>query len=613
VSVIPRRAVAAAAASAVALSLGLAATASSSAPDARSGSDGAKAYASLAKKKDYVKLDVLAINDFHGQLEVVPSTSSSGRINSTPAGGGAFLASLLNAERKKSRAAGASTITVAAGDLIGASPLLSAAFHDEPTIEAMNKMKLDVASVGNHEFDEGWRELKRMQNGGCLADGPDGANGQNSCPGTQQFAGADFKYLGANVKWKNPNRKRSVFPGTKIMKVQDQKVAFIGMTLEDTDTIVSQSGIAEIEFADEVETANALVPKLRKKGVKAIIVLLHEGVTPTDATAYNDCTVATGAALDIAKNLSPKIDAVISGHTHQPYNCVVKDPAGKPRLLTSASSLGRIVTKLHFLIDPKTRDIVRPAAFAENIIVGNSEGQGQSKKINSLISVYNALVKPIADAVVGHLTGSSILRAADANGGDSPLGNLITDAQKADPSIVLNGQKPVIAITNPGGIRADLTENGNGDVTYGAAFAVQPFSNAVASMDLTGAQIKAILNEGWNGVNEPSNQRKILQVSGLSYTWDASDAALPNANALVGDVMVDADGNPGTPMIPLVDGQTYRVAVTVFLADGGDNFATFKQGTNKLVGGLDIDALVNYLKANDPTAPTATDRVSQQP
>jgi 5'-nucleotidase len=292
---------------------------------------------------------------------------------------------------------------------------------------------------------------------------------------------------------------------------------------------------------------------------------------------------------------------------------VVKDPAGKPRLLTSASSLGRIVTKLHFLIDPKTRDIVRPAAFAENIIVGNSEGQGQSKKINSLISVYNALVKPIADAVVGHLTGSSILRAADANGGDSPLGNLITDAQKADPSIVLNGQKPVIAITNPGGIRADLTENGNGDVTYGAAFAVQPFSNAVASMDLTGAQIKAILNEGWNGVNEPSNQRKILQVSGLSYTWDASDAALPNANALVGDVMVDADGNPGTPMIPLVDGQTYRVAVTVFLADGGDNFATFKQGTNKLVGGLDIDALVNYLKANDPTAPTATDRVSQQP
>ncbi|WP_292674740.1 bifunctional metallophosphatase/5'-nucleotidase [Nocardioides sp.] len=609
----PRRVVAAATASAVAL-IGLAATASSTAPEYRSGADGQKAYASLAKskKKDYVKLDVLAINDFHGQLEVVPPTSSSGRINNTPAGGGAFLASLLKQERKKSRAAGAKTVTVAAGDLIGASPLLSAAFHDEPTIEAMNMMGLDIASVGNHEFDEGWRELKRMQNGGCLADGT-GANGQDSCPGGKTFEGAKFKYLGANVKWKDPNRKRSVFPATKIVKVKGQKVAFIGMTLEDTDTIVAQAGIAEIEFADEVATANALVPKLRKKGVKSIIVLLHEGVTPTDATAYNDCTVATGAALDIAKNLSPKIDAVVSGHTHQPYNCVVKDPAGKPRLLTSASSLGRIVTKLHFLIDPKTRDIVRPAAYAHNIIVGNSEGQAQSKKITSLISLYNTLVKPIADQVIGHLDGvSSITRTADVNGGDSALGNLIADAQKADPSIIRNGQKPVLAFMNPGGIRADLVENANGDVTYGAAFAVQPFSNNVVSMDLTGAQIKAVLNEQWNGTNEPSNQRKILQVSGLEYTWDASEAALPGANALVGDVMVDADGDPLTAMVPLVDGQTYRVAANVFISDGGDNFATFKSGTNKLVGGLDIDSLRLYLGANDPTAPTATDRIDQQ-
>jgi 5'-nucleotidase len=612
VSAIPRRAVAAAAASAVALTVSLAATASSSPPESRSGAEGQKAYASLAKKKDYVKLDVLAINDFHGQLEVVPPTSSSGRINSTPAGGGAFLASLLNQERKKSRAAGAKTVTVAAGDLIGATPLLSGAFHDEPTIEAMNKMGLDIASVGNHEFDEGWRELKRMQNGGCLADGTNGANGQNSCPGDKTFEGAKFKYLGANVRWKDPKRKRSVFPATKIVKVQDQKVAFIGMTLEDTDTIVSQAGIAEIDFADEVTTANALVPKLRKRGVKSIIVLLHEGVTPTDATAYNDCTVATGAALDIAKNLSPKIDAVVSGHTHQPYNCVVKDPAGQPRLLTSASSLGRIVTKLHFLIDPETRDIVRPAAFAHNIIVGNSEGQAQSKKINTLISQYTALVKPIADQVIGHLDGvTSITRTADANGGDSALGNLIADAQKADATIVRNGQKPVIAFMNPGGIRADLVENANGDVTYGAAFAVQPFNNIMASMDLTGAQIKALLNEQWNGVNE-GGQRKILQVSGLDYTWDLSEAVAAGANALVGDVMVDADGVSATPMVPLVDGTTYRVAASTFLADGGDNFATFKAGTNKLVGGLDIDALRLYLGANDPTAPTATDRIDQQ-
>ena len=607
-----RRVLAVATASAVALTLGLAAAASSSSPERSSGADGKKVYTALAKKSDYVKVDLLAINDFHGQLEVVPSTSSSGRINNTPAGGGAFLAALLKAERKKSKAAGATPITVAAGDLIGASPLLSAAFHDEPTIEAMNKMGLDVASVGNHEFDEGWRELRRMQNGGCIEDGA-GANGQNSCP-DGSFGGADFTYLGANVKWKDPNKKGSVFPATKIMKVKDgQKIAFIGMTLENTDTIVSQAGIAEIDFADEVETANALVPKLKKKGVKAIVVLLHEGVAPTDLTAYNDCTVATGAALDIAKNLSPKIDAVVSGHTHQPYNCVVKDPAGNPRLLTSASSLGRIVTKLHFLIDPETRDIVRPAAYAHNIIVGNSEGQKQSKKILDLIAAYNTLVQPIANAIIGHLTGTSIVRTADANGGDSPLGNLIADAQKADPTIVRNGVAPVVALMNPGGIRADLVENPAGDVTYGAAFAVQPFNNFVASMDLTGAQIKALLNEQWNGNNEPSTARKILQVSGLSYTWDLSDAGLPAANAIVGDVLIDADGNSGTPMVPLVDGTVYRVVANNFLSDGGDNFGTFKLGTNKLVGGLDIDSLRLFLGANDPTAPTATDRISQQP
>jgi len=613
VSVVPRRAVAAVAASAVALTIGLAATASSTAPDSRSGTEGRKVYNSLAKKSDYVKLDVLAINDFHGNLEVIPPTSSSGRINNTPAGGGAFLAALLNQERKKSRAAGAKTVTVAAGDLIGASPLLSAAFHDEPTIEAMNKMKLDIASVGNHEFDEGWRELRRMQKGGCLADGPNGANGQNSCPGGKTFEGAEFKYLGANVVWKNPagHKRKTVFPATKVVKVQGQKVAFIGMTLEDTDTIVSQAGIAEIDFVDEVETANKLVPKLRKRGIKSIVVLLHEGVTPTDATAYNDCTVATGPALDIAKNLSPKIDAVVSGHTHQPYNCVVKDPAGKPRLLTSASSFGRIVTKLHFLIDPKTHDIVRPAAFAHNIIVGNSEGQAQSTKINALIAAYNALVQPIANAVIGHLTGTSIVRTADANGGDSPLGNLIADAQKADPTVVNSGQAPVVALMNPGGIRADLLENGAGDVTYGAAFSVQPFNNFVVSMDLTGAQIKALLNEQWNGNNEDS--RRILQVSGLSYTWDLSQAALAGTDALVGDVLIDADGDSGTPMVPLVDGTTYRVVANSFLSDGGDSFATFKSGTNKLVGGLDIDSLRLYLGASDPTAPTLTDRISQQP
>jgi 5'-nucleotidase len=301
---------------------------------------------------------------------------------------------------------------------------------------------------------------------------------------------------------------------------------------------------------------------------------------------------------------------------------VVKDPKGNPRLFTSASSFGRMVTKLHFLIDPKTHDIVRPAAFANNIINVNGTDAKQSKKMNTLISTYKTLVAPIQNKVIGHIAGATpttvdtVSRTQEANGSDSPLGNLIADAQKADPTVVQNGKVPVIALMNPGGIRADLVENANAEVTYGAAFNVQPFNNFVVSMDLTGAQIKAILNEQWNGGNESTvTFNKILQVSGISYTWDASDAA-GTGNAIVGDlVMVDADGNPGTPMVPLENGTTYRVVANNFLSDGGDNFPTFKAGTNKLIGGLDIDSLVKFLQSHDPydpaTAPTT--RISSQP
>ncbi len=582
----------------------------------------ASTYRAKAASDKYVKLDLLAINDFHGNLEVVPSTSSSGRINNTPAGGAAYLATVLKEERAKSRAAGAQPITVAAGDLIGASPLLSAAFHDEPTIEALNKMRLKVASVGNHEFDEGVKELRRMQRGGCLDDGEDGENGANSCP-DGSFAGADFRYLGANVMWKRPDnhRRPTAFPATRIMDVGGEKVAFIGMTLEGTASIVSQAGIRKVEFADEIETANAIVPKLRERGIKSIIVLLHEGIDPAgDRTAYNDCSGPVGPALEIAQSLKPAIDAVVSGHTHQPYNCVVDDPKGQPRLLTSASSFGRMVTKLHFLIDPKRGDIVRPAAFAENMIVENGPSETAAPGIVALIDKYNQLVAPIRDEVIGHIAprevpNQAISRTADPNGGDSALGNLIADSQKADPSIVsADGRPPVIAFMNPGGIRADLTENDAGDVTYSAAFSVQPFNNLVTSMDLTGEEIKKLLNEQWSGRNEGTGQ-KILQVSGLSYTWDASEAAAPDdPDALVGEVMVDADGDPATPDVPLVDTDTYRVAVNNFVADGGDNFTVFRDGgAGRVNGGLDIDALVAYLGDHDPVSPTPTERISSQP
>ncbi len=581
-------------------------------------SDSARAtYRQMTAKQSnnnhLVRLDLLAVNDFHGNLEVIPPTSSSGRINNTPAGGAAFLARHLEILRAQARANDARTLTVAAGDLIGASPLISAAFHDEPTIETMNKIGLDIASVGNHEFDEGWRELRRMQQGGCLDDG-DGANNQNSCPDpSQPFEGADFRYLSANVFWENQgNRTRpTLFPATKVVDVRGVKVGFIGMTLEGTPAIVSKSGIEGLRFADEVETANALVPKLRAQGVEAIVVLLHEGGSPTDPTAYDGCTGVSGPGMDIARNLSPRIDAVISGHTHQPYNCTVQDPAGKPRLITSASSFGRIVTDVHLLLNKRTDDIVRPAAFAQNRIVTNTDVQPVAE-INTLIEKYRTLVEPIANEVVGHIAGSNVVtRTADADGsGDSPLGNLIADAQKVDPTVIADsgpaqGVVPQIAFMNPGGIRADLLANAAGDVTYGAAFTVQPFNNFDVSMDLTGQQILDLLEEQWSGPN--ATAVKVLQVSGITYTWDPSQA--PGSRVVVSTVMVDADRD-GVADEPIDPAATYRVVANSFLSDGGDNFPTFAAGTNKHIGGLDIDALTAFLGANDPYTPTATDRIN---
>ena len=577
---------------------------------------------SKSKAKGPVRLDLLAINDFHGNLEPITPLSSSGRINNTPAGGVAFLARHLKMLRRQSRANNAKPITVAAGDLIGASPLLSAAFHDEPSIEAMNKIGLQVASVGNHEFDEGWRELRRMQRGGCIKDGPNGENNQNSCP-NHRFRGADFQYLAANVKWDDNkiHPRQTLFPPFKVMKVQGIKVGFIGMTLKDTPSIVTRSGVRGLRFTDEVRTANSLVPVLRHRGVKAIVVLLHQGVVPSDPTAYNDCSGVSGPALAIAQNLSPAIDAVISGHTHQAYNCTVRDPLDRPRLLTSASSYGRLITDVHLLLNRKTHDVIRPAEYAVNrIVTNNLDGPDPDVLPDSdiqpvaalvrLINRYKNLVEPIANAVIGHLAGTDLLSRTPDDSGESPLGDLIADAQKADPSVIPpGGEAPTIAFMNPGGIRADLVENAAGDVTFEAAFTVQPFNNYDVTMDLTGQQILDLLEQQWSGANvAPSN--KILQVSGIEYTWDQSEA--PGSKVVDGTVMVDTDGD-GTVDSALDPAATYRVVCNSFLSDGGDNFGVFASGTSKYYGGLDIDALVKYLGDHDPYSPVPTDRIDVQP
>jgi 5'-nucleotidase len=544
-------------------------------------------------KPTHTQINLLALNDFHGNLAPNPATSSSGNVNGTPAGGAEYLATHLENLRAAAKAQGQESVTVAAGDLIGASPLLSAAFHDEPTIEAMNEMGLDAASVGNHEFDEGWHELLRMQTGGCLNDG-DGQNNQNSCPDQKaKFKGADFDYLSANVFFEN-TRQTLLDPYTVKKFKNGQKIAFIGMTLEATPNIVTKSGVEGLKFTDEVETANALVPKLRKQGIESIVVLLHEGGLPSDPKAFNSCPGISGPVTDIAKNLDPAIDAVISGHTHQAYNCSINDPAGKPRLVTSASSFGKVVTQVRLSIDNATHDVDRLNTLANNLIV--TQDVPKNRELTKLITKYQGLVAPIESKVIGHITTPSVTKTPD-DSQESPLGNLIADAQLADPSTVTGGKTPVVAFMNPGGIRADLASTG-GAVSFGQAFTVQPFNNYLVSMDMTGTQIKALLEQQFSGPNQAAN--KVLQIAGITYTYNP--AGTPGAKVDAASVKIAGQ--------PIVDGTSYRIVTNNFLSDGGDGFPAFTTATNKFFGGLDIDAFAAYLAAHDPYTPGPTNRIS---
>ncbi len=539
-------------------------------------------------------IQLLSFNDFHGNLQ--PPSGSSGRIQVGPTdvdtvnvGGVEYLATHL----AQARAGHKNTLTVAAGDIVGASPLLSAAFHDEPTIESMNLLGLDVTAVGNHEFDEGFKELQRLQKGGCIDDG-NGANNQDSCPaGT--FAGAKFQYLAANVF--ETATGKTILPAYTIKNVNGAKIAFIGMTLKDTPNIVTAAGVAGLTFTDEVKTANALVPVLKKKNVNAIVVLIHQGGLPPAKTPF-DYTCQGGGSLSadspiipIAEKLDPAIDMVISGHTHQPYVCDIKDPKGQSRLVTSASSFGRLFTETNLKYDRRTNDIVRASVAGSNMVVTRTVPADRAQ--TALIAKYTELVKAIAEKVLGKITTPSVSKTQNA-AGESSLGDMIADAQLADKSVVTNGKTPVIAFMNPGGIRTDLVADASGNITYEAAFTVQPFNNYLVSMDLTGQGIYDLLNQQISGLNAASN--KILQIS-KGFTYSRTTSAVIEGSVAINGKPIDKEA-------------TYRIVTNNFLSDGGDGFPAFKAGTDKYFGGLDIDGFAAYLTANSPYTPLVPDRIT---
>jgi 5'-nucleotidase len=540
-----------------------------------------------------VEVQLLALNDFHGNI--LPPTGSSGRVGTVNAGGAEYLATHVRTLSEANR----NTFVVSAGDLIGASPLLSALFHDEPTIEAMNMIGLDLNAVGNHEFDEGTTELLRMQNGGC--------HPVDGCQDGDPFEGADFKFLAANVV--NHDTQQTLFPPYTIEHFSGAKIAFIGMTLEGTPNIVSPSGVAGFDFLDEADTANALIQKI-KKTTDAIVVLIHEGGSPT-ALDINGCAGVTGPIVDIAERLDDEVDLVVSGHTHQPYNCVF---GGKP--VTSAFSFGRLLTDIDVRVDKRKQEVTSIAI--NNRIV--TRDVPLASDITSLITKYNALAAPIANRPIGHIT-ADILRAND-DSLEQSMGNVIADAQ-LDATDDSGFGDAVMSFMNPGGVRADLlfagsaAGEGDGVVTYGELFTVQPFGNSLVTMTLTGAQIDRMLEEQFCGLNSPNATptpgffKVLLPSAGFHYTWDQSEAGAVNcdtANA-VDAASITLGGQP------LDLGATYRVTVNSFLADGGDGFAVLKQGTDRLGGAVDTDAFEAYLQAAEPTgvSPAPRDRIDVQP
>ncbi len=526
--------------------------------------------ASAATKPPTVDVQILAVNDFHGALD--PSRGI---------GGAEYLSTYL----KNAAATNPNTVKVSAGDMVGASPLLSALFHDEPTIMAFDLMGFDFSATGNHEYDEGWTELLRLQNGGC--------HPIDGCyAGVPAFTGATFKYLSANVI--RLDNGQTLFPAYMVKNLSGVKVAFIGIALESTPSIVVPSGVAGLEFEPEVATINQYVKYLKDtQGIKAFVVLLHDGAGP--AANPDTCNLADPFFANVVMKVDPEVDALITGHSHNAYKCQVTVKKNyEPMLVTSAGYNGRYFTDIELTVNGTNDQVVAKTATNVSVVDANVTLDPAMK---ALLDQYRAVSGPIANRVIGSIT-ADITRTANP-AGESALGDVIADAQLEATAPAAYGGA-VVAMTNPGGIRTDLVYaqslgEGDGNVTFGEAFAVQPFSNSLVTMSLTGAQLKAVLEQQFT-VN------RMLQISGsLTYSFSQS--------APVGSKVSDIKIN-GVPVDPAV---TYRVTVNNFLAGGGDGFTELINGTNLLTGGIDLDAFVAYLGAHSPVPPGPQNRITMLP
>jgi 5'-nucleotidase len=543
-----------------------------------------------------VAVRLIAFNDFHGHLEPgenvidVPDPTHPGRTARLRSGGAAYLATLI----ARLRAEQPHHLVVSSGDLIGASPLVSGLFHDEPTIEAMNAIGIDVNAVGNHEFDHGVAELTRIVRGGCSAN--DSAP-RKSCE-RGAYDGARFAFLAANVIDRTTDR--TIFEPTLVRTIDGVRIGFIGAVTRSTPGIVVPSGVAGVRFLAEARVLNEQAKALQAEGVRAIVAVVHEGGEADGG--FDACGNPRGAIFEIERDLDPAIDVVLSAHTHRGYACTIRG-----RTVIQGASFGRLVSVVDLLIDRATGEVVRQQTRARNLPVPN--GTGNDDRLNSafpplpaqpaiaaIVEHYRAAAAPLADRPVGRISAPFERRASA--GGDHALGRLIADAHLA--ATRAGGAR--IAFTNPGGIRTGLYASGaGGTVTYGDAYATQPFGNSLVTMTLTGAQLKTLLEQQWRTAD--SERARILQPSaGFTYRWDGRRARGDRVEA------IRLDGRP------VAADDEVRVTVNSFLAAGGDGFRVLRDGRDRVGGPLDIDAFTAFLSeqsASGPLAPSSAPRISR--
>ncbi len=522
-----------------------------------------------------ISVRVMSFNDLHGNIQP-PSGSSArvaigGGISLEDNGGAAYLATHVQQLQRGQKY----SMLLSTGDSIGASPLASALFHDEPTIEVLNAMGVKASVVGNHEFDEGLAELRRIQLGGC--------HPTDGCQFRTSYEGADFPFLGANVAF--ASGKPALLPFS-IQKKGGVKIGVIGVTLEDLPDVVTPAAVAGLTFGSEVPAINRTSKLLQKMGVKSQVVLMHQGDETTGTGGPNSCDLGEETlAYRIAAKSTSRVDAFFASHTHQAENCTVTDPSGQPRPLIQGLSFGRLISTLDLTINTRTKDVVRSRTKATNVIVTRSVTP--DAKVQAIVDRAVEKSAPLADREVGSTTEALLGRGSSVP--EKPLGDVIADAQLA--ATTENGAQ--VALTNPGGIRADLDA---GPVTYGEAFSVQPFANIMQTITLTGDQLDAVLEQQQKTADVSPTW---LQVSStLHYTWTSS--AAPGSK--VSDLTVD-----GTAVRPTA---SYRVSLNNFLAAGGDGFTVFADGTDLTGGPIDLDAFVDYLGANPNLSAPPADRIN---